>query len=51
MATMVLVESVFPKDLNAIIHFCLTNGVEPVILKAAWEKNMQVREEHDWLQH
>tara|TARA_R100001594_G_C3891839_1_gene228617 strand:- start:163 stop:567 length:405 start_codon:yes stop_codon:yes gene_type:complete len=39
----------FPKDLNAIIHFCLTNGVEPVMLKAAWEKNMQVREEHDWL--
>jgi nucleotide sugar dehydrogenase len=39
----------FPKDLNALIHFCLTNGFEPVILKAAWKKNMQVREEHDWL--
>ena len=39
----------FPKDLNALIHFCLTKDVEPVILKAAWEKNMQVRQEHDWL--
>ena len=39
----------FPKDLNALTFYSLTNGVEPVMLKAAWEKNMNVRKEHDWL--
>ena len=39
----------FPKDLNALINYSLSNDVEPVILKAAWKKNLQVREEHDWL--
>jgi len=27
----------------------LTTGVKPIILKAAWEKNLEVREEQDWL--
>lgn len=39
----------FPKDLNALIYFSVTNSIKPVILKAAWEKNLEVREEHDWL--
>jgi len=39
----------FPKDLNALAHFSLLNGVEPVILKAVWKKNLEVREEQDWL--
>jgi UDPglucose 6-dehydrogenase len=39
----------FPKDLNAMIHFCLANGVDPVILKSVWKKNLDIREEHDWL--
>jgi UDPglucose 6-dehydrogenase len=39
----------FPKDLNALTYFSLTTGVKPIILKAAWEKNLEVREEQDWL--
>ena len=39
----------FPKDINAFIDFSLTTGVKPIILKAAWEKNLEVREEQDWL--
>jgi len=39
----------FPKDLNAIIHFCLTNDINPVMLSGAWQKNLEIREEHDWL--
>ena len=39
----------FPKDLNALMYFLLSNDIEPIMLKAAWEKNLQVREEHDWL--
>jgi UDPglucose 6-dehydrogenase len=39
----------FPKDLNAFTHFSVLNNVNPVMLKAAWDKNLEVREEHDWL--
>tara|TARA_Y100000034_G_scaffold111424_1_gene144494 strand:+ start:177 stop:1034 length:858 start_codon:yes stop_codon:yes gene_type:complete len=39
----------FPKDLNAFICSLKKAGVEPTVLKAVWEKNMEVREEHDWL--
>lgn len=39
----------FPKDINAFIDFSLTTGVEPVILKAVWEKNLEVRADKDWL--
>jgi len=39
----------FPKDLNALTQFSLTNGIDPVILKAVWKKNLEVRKEHDWL--
>ena len=39
----------FPKDIKAFVNFCLSNGVNPVILKAAWAKNLEVRGEKDWL--
>jgi UDPglucose 6-dehydrogenase len=39
----------FPKDINAFMHFFLLSGVNPVMLKAAWDKNLEVREKHDWL--
>ena len=39
----------FPKDLNAFIKYSLTSGIEPVILKAVWEKNLEVRADKDWL--
>lgn len=40
----------FPKDLNAVIHMCGENGVVPAVLKAVWDKNMEVRPEaeRDW---
>ena len=39
----------FPKDINAFIKFYEEKGVNPTVIKAAWEKNLEVREEHDWL--
>jgi UDPglucose 6-dehydrogenase len=38
----------FPKDLNAMINFFVSNNVDPKILTAAWEKNLEVRDDHDW---
>lgn len=40
----------FPKDLNAMISFSKSQEISPTMLLAAWEKNMEVREEHDWHQ-
>jgi len=39
----------FAKDLNALIHFCVSRKVKPTLLQAAWLKNLEVREEKDWL--
>lgn len=39
----------FPKDLNAFIKLFEDNGVNPRLMKAAWEKNLDVREARDWL--
>ena len=39
----------FPKDLNAFITLYESIGVKPTIMKAAWEKNLEIRECHDWL--
>ena len=38
----------FPKDLNAFIGCIEKNGIEPKIMKASWEKNLEVREDHNW---
>tara|TARA_R110002074_G_scaffold167867_1_gene329121 strand:+ start:4016 stop:4882 length:867 start_codon:yes stop_codon:yes gene_type:complete len=38
----------FPKDINAFINFFMDNKVNPTVLSAAWEKNVEVREENDW---
>lgn len=40
--------SCFPKDINAMICVSKSIGVDPKILKAAWEKNLEVRPERDW---
>lgn len=40
--------SCFPKDLNALISVAEDAGVKPTVLKAAWEKNLEVRPERDW---
>lgn len=39
----------FSKDLNALTYYIKKLGVAPTMLKAAWEKNLEVRREHDWL--
>ncbi len=38
----------FPKDLNGFISLFDSCGVDPKVMKAVWEKNLEVREEHDW---
>jgi len=38
----------FPKDLNAMITYSQQNNVDAKMLNAAWDKNMEVRKEHDW---
>ena len=42
--------SCFPKDIQAMIDFAETFGLNPTVLKGAWEKNLQVRPEEDWKQ-
>ena len=40
----------FPKDLNALIYVAQALGVDPKVLRAAWDKNLEVRppEDRDW---
>jgi UDPglucose 6-dehydrogenase len=38
----------FPKDLNAMIKKSEELGVSPDVMKGAWEKNKQVRQDLDW---
>lgn len=38
----------FPKDLNALIFLAKKLGIDPKVMQAAWEKNLQVRSERDW---
>ncbi len=38
----------FPKDLNAMIVKAKQVGVNPTILQAAWDKNVEVRKNLDW---
>ena len=42
--------SCFPKDVQALINFCENNSVNPLVLRAVWEKNLEVRPEKDWEQ-
>mgnify|MGYP000306501742 CR=1 FL=1 len=38
----------FPKDLNAMIKRSEELGINPTVMKAAWEKNKEVRKDLDW---
>ena len=38
----------FPKDLNALIHYCIEKDVKPTVIAAAWEKNLELRNNLDW---
>tara|TARA_Y100001963_G_scaffold159287_1_gene262335 strand:- start:14547 stop:15374 length:828 start_codon:yes stop_codon:yes gene_type:complete len=35
----------FPKDINAMIRFAERLGIDTKVLKAAWQKNLEIREE------
>jgi len=39
----------FPKDINAFINYFEDCDVEPLVMKASWQKNLQVRTKQDWL--
>lgn len=38
----------FPKDLNALIYRSQELGVDPTVMSAVWEKNLESRPEKDW---
>lgn len=40
--------SCFPANINIMIHKMLDFDIKPVILKATWDKNLEVRSEKDW---
>jgi UDPglucose 6-dehydrogenase len=39
----------FPKDINAFINLFHDYGVDAKVMKAAWEKNLEIRDRQDWL--
>jgi len=39
----------FPKDINAFINYAIEVNVDPKIMKSSWEKNLEVREDRNWL--
>ena len=40
----------FPKDINAFINYFDDNGIDAKVMKAAWNKNIEVRHYHNWLE-
>ena len=40
--------SCFPKDVNGLIYEMMLNHIHPTVLKAVWNKNLEVRPEKDW---
>ena len=38
----------FPKDILAFITFSKNNGINPLMLSSAWEKNIEVRTNKNW---
>jgi UDPglucose 6-dehydrogenase len=40
--------SCFPKDVNSLINIAEGVNVNPRVLKATWQKNLEVRPERDW---
>lgn len=39
----------FPKDINALIVEAIELDIKPIMLEAAWEKNLEVRTNKNWL--
>ncbi len=40
--------SCFPKDIQAMIKFSESIGIEPNVLRGSWKTNLEVRPEKDW---
>jgi UDPglucose 6-dehydrogenase len=42
----------FPKDINALMSVARSYGINPIVMKAAWDKNLELRppEDRDWEQ-
>ena len=38
----------FPKDINAMIQVSKDLGIDAKVMKASWEKNLEVRQDRDW---
>ena len=38
----------FPKDINAMIQVSKDLGIDAKVMKASWEKNLEVRPDRDW---
>jgi UDPglucose 6-dehydrogenase len=40
----------FPKDINALMSVARQYGIEPKVMQAAWDKNLEVRpaQDRDW---
>ena len=48
MVKMGLEEFAFPKDIQAMIAFGDSIGIDMSVLKGAWKTNLKVRPERDW---
>jgi UDPglucose 6-dehydrogenase len=46
--TGIVTHNCFPKDINAMIAVMEEQGIDPKVLKAVWEQNLDVREDWDW---
>lgn len=40
--------SCFPKDVNAIIKVMIDCNIDPLVMTAVWQKNLEVRPQKDW---
>lgn len=40
--------SCLPKDLNDLMFVARSLGVDPMVMEAVWEKNLEVRKDRDW---
>jgi len=38
----------FPKDINSLISIMKDNNIDPLMLQAAWDRNLSVRKNKDW---
>lgn len=40
--------SCFPKDINALVRYSEAMGIDPTLLKASWDQNLEDRPSRDW---